>query len=102
MTTMELDKAKVEAFGGQMVGILNGGLLALMTSIGHRTGLFDRMAEMAPSTSQEIADAASLNERYVGRAEADRCLLVVDGVHGFANQDLDVATWLRFLRHRHT
>lgn len=26
-----------------------------------------------------------------GRAVADRCLLVVDGVHGFANQDVDVA-----------
>jgi 2-polyprenyl-3-methyl-5-hydroxy-6-metoxy-1,4-benzoquinol methylase len=63
--TMELDKAKAEAFGKQMVGILNSGLLALMTSIGHRTGLFDRMAGMAPSTSQQIADAANLNERYV-------------------------------------
>ncbi len=65
MTTMELDKAKAEAFGGQMVGIMNSGLLALMTSIGHRTGLFDRMSEMAPSTSRQIADAANLNERYV-------------------------------------
>jgi isopenicillin-N epimerase len=27
-----------------------------------------------------------------GRASADRCLLIVDGVHGFANQDVDVAT----------
>ena len=27
-----------------------------------------------------------------GRAQADRCLLVVDGVHGFGNQDVDVAT----------
>jgi selenocysteine lyase/cysteine desulfurase len=26
-----------------------------------------------------------------GRASADRCLLIVDGVHGFANQDVDVA-----------
>jgi selenocysteine lyase/cysteine desulfurase len=26
-----------------------------------------------------------------GRAPADRCLLIVDGVHGFANQDVDVA-----------
>ena len=54
MTTMELDKAKAEAFGGQMVGILNSGLLAFMTSIGHRTGLFDKMSEMAPATSQQI------------------------------------------------
>jgi selenocysteine lyase/cysteine desulfurase len=26
-----------------------------------------------------------------GRADADRCLLIVDGVHGFGNQDVDVA-----------
>ncbi len=26
-----------------------------------------------------------------GRLPADRCLLIVDGVHGFANQDVDVA-----------
>lgn len=26
-----------------------------------------------------------------GRASADRCLLIVDGVHGFGNQDVDVA-----------
>ena len=26
-----------------------------------------------------------------GRAEADRCLLMVDGVHGFGNQDVDAA-----------
>lgn len=26
-----------------------------------------------------------------GRASADRCLLIVDGVHGFGNQDVDIA-----------
>jgi selenocysteine lyase/cysteine desulfurase len=26
-----------------------------------------------------------------GRAKSDRCLLIVDGVHGFGNQDVDVA-----------
>jgi selenocysteine lyase/cysteine desulfurase len=26
-----------------------------------------------------------------GRAQADRCLLIVDGAHGFGNQDVDVA-----------
>jgi 2-polyprenyl-3-methyl-5-hydroxy-6-metoxy-1,4-benzoquinol methylase len=36
-----------------------------MTSIGHRTGLFDTLAKLPPSTSQQIADAAGLNERYV-------------------------------------
>ena len=61
----ELDQAKIEQFTGKMVGVLNGGALALMTSIGHRTGLFDVMAEMPFSTSQQIADEANLDERYV-------------------------------------
>lgn len=63
--TQELDMAKAEAFGGQIIGILNGGMLSLMLSIGHKTGLFDTMAELPPSTSQEIAKAAGLNERYI-------------------------------------
>lgn len=48
-----------------MVGILNGGSLAMMLSIGHRTGLFDTMAPLGAVTSQQLADAAELNERYV-------------------------------------
>jgi hypothetical protein len=63
--TQAIDQAKAEAFAGQMVGILNGSILAFMTSIGHRTGLFDKMAELPPATSQQIAGAAGLNERYV-------------------------------------
>ena len=65
MTTEQLDAAKAEAFAGHVVGILNGGMLSLMMGIGHRTGLYDTMAEMAPSTSEEIAKKAGLNERYV-------------------------------------
>lgn len=63
--TQELDKAKAEAFAGQMVGVLNDAMLALMTSIGHQTGLFDAMADLPPSTSEEIASEAGLHERYV-------------------------------------
>src|SRR5919107_131969 len=65
MTTRELDQAKAEAFAGRMLGILNDAALALMASIGHRTGLFDTMSGMPPSSSEQIADAANLNERYV-------------------------------------
>ena len=36
-----------------------------MISIGHRTKLFDTLATLPASTSQEIADATNLNERYV-------------------------------------
>ncbi|MBI2912441.1 MAG: class I SAM-dependent methyltransferase [Chloroflexi bacterium] len=62
---MELDRAKAEAFAGQMIGALNGACLTLMTSIGHQTGLFDIMAGLPPATSHQIAAAAGLNERYV-------------------------------------
>ena len=61
----QFNNAKAEAFAEQMVNILNSGAISLMTSIGHRTELFDTMAELSPSTSQQIADAAGLNERYV-------------------------------------
>ncbi len=65
MTPSEMDQAKVEAFAERMLGVVNDGAIALMTSIGHRTGLFDVMMGLPPSTSQQIASAAGLNERYV-------------------------------------
>jgi 2-polyprenyl-3-methyl-5-hydroxy-6-metoxy-1,4-benzoquinol methylase len=48
-----------------MLGVINDGALALMTSVGHRTGLFDTMAELPPADSRRIAEAAGLDERYV-------------------------------------
>ena len=52
-------------FVERVVGILNGGMLSLMISVGHRTKLFDVMAGSPPSTSAEIAKRAELQERYV-------------------------------------
>jgi len=60
-----VDKVKAKQFMATMMGILNGGSLALMLSIGHRTGLFDVMAPMGPVSSMELAEAAGLDERYV-------------------------------------
>lgn len=65
MTTQTLDMAKAEAFGGQILGVLNGAALTFMVSIGHQTGLFDTLATMPPATSEQIATTASLDERYV-------------------------------------
>jgi len=65
MKDREVDSQKAEAFAGKLTGMLNDASLAMMTSIGHRTGLFDRMADLPASTSEEIASAAGLNERYV-------------------------------------
>lgn len=61
----QFDQERADAFSGELVSVLNHGALCLMISIGHRTGLFDTMSAMAPSTSQEIAERAGLNERYV-------------------------------------
>jgi ubiquinone/menaquinone biosynthesis C-methylase UbiE len=64
-STQEFDEAKVEAFAEQMLGVLNDAMLALMISIGHQTSLYNTMADLPPSTSEEIASAANLQERYV-------------------------------------
>jgi ubiquinone/menaquinone biosynthesis C-methylase UbiE len=63
--TNELDRAKVEAFAGQLLTTLNHGALCLMISIGHRTGLFDAMRDLPASTPEEIAAKAGLANRYV-------------------------------------
>ena len=55
----------VEAFAGQLLGVLNSGMLTLMLSIGHRTGLLDTMSTLPPGDSAAIAAAAGLDERYV-------------------------------------
>jgi 2-polyprenyl-3-methyl-5-hydroxy-6-metoxy-1,4-benzoquinol methylase len=65
MSINELNQQKIEAFTGRMLDVLNQGSLALMTSIGHRTGLFDTLAQLPPATSGQIAEAAGLHERYV-------------------------------------
>jgi len=62
-TAFDTDKA--EAFSEKLLKALNFGSLSLMMSIGHRTGIFDAMRALPPSTSEEVAKACGLNERYV-------------------------------------
>ncbi|MFF3824969.1 class I SAM-dependent methyltransferase [Streptomyces griseus] len=59
------DPARQEEFAGRMVRVLNDSCLGYLCSLGHRTRLFDVMARLPPSTSEEIAGAAGLHERYV-------------------------------------
>lgn len=56
---------QAEAFADWMLETLNSAALALMISVGHRTTLFDVMARIHPATSEQIAKAARLDERYV-------------------------------------
>ncbi|MFN8515691.1 MAG: class I SAM-dependent methyltransferase [Thermomicrobiales bacterium] len=65
MATQVIDSAKAEAFGGRMVGLLNEGFLGLLIGVGHQTGLFDTLADLPASTSEQIASATGLHERYV-------------------------------------
>ena len=65
MTTQELNQNTVAEFGERTVGVLNSAAIALMVSIGHQTGLFDTMASLSSATSDEIAAAGRLSERYV-------------------------------------
>jgi SAM-dependent methyltransferase len=61
----EIDQARASAFADRLLGILNSASLSLMISIGHRTGLFDALGGAGAVTSQELAERANLNERYV-------------------------------------
>jgi 2-polyprenyl-3-methyl-5-hydroxy-6-metoxy-1,4-benzoquinol methylase len=58
-------QAKADDFANRLLTMLNQSSLCVMISIGHRTGLFDTMSNLQPSSSAEIASKAGLNERYV-------------------------------------
>ena len=58
--------AATETFATDLLETLNRASLGLAISIGHRTGLFDTLAELRDwSTSEEIAAASNCDERYV-------------------------------------
>jgi ubiquinone/menaquinone biosynthesis C-methylase UbiE len=65
MNTKTYDASKAKTFAGSLVDTLNKSSLSLMISIGHRSGLFDTMAEMGFATSEKIALKSGLNERYI-------------------------------------
>lgn len=69
MDTETLDRDRLimdrRPFDEWFVDALNDSALMLMCSIGHRTGLFDTMAEMDWADSTAIAERAGLHERYV-------------------------------------
>ncbi|NND22088.1 MAG: methyltransferase domain-containing protein [Silicimonas sp.] len=59
------DDAKADAFAERFVGTLNEAALAVMTSLGHRAGLFDGLAANPGLTSVRLADRIGVNERYL-------------------------------------
>ncbi len=59
------DTSRAQAFEERLLSAYNDAALTLMTSIGHRTGLFDAMDKAPPLSSAGLAERAGLNERYV-------------------------------------
>lgn len=86
-TPPAVDGARIEAFAGRVLDVISDGATALTVSIGHRTGLFDTMAELPPSTSAQIARAGGLQERYV------REWLAAMLVGGIVDHDPAGGTW---------
>lgn len=82
-----IDFDAVEAFAGRMLGIIADASTALTLSIGHRTGLFDALQGLPPSTSEQVARAAGLHERYV------REWLAAMLVGGIVEHDPATGTW---------
>ena len=56
---------RAAAFEARFVHALNEGGMLQLVSLGHRTGLLNRLADGAPVTSDELARATELDERYV-------------------------------------
>jgi hypothetical protein len=52
-------------FSQYLIDVINNGALSLMLPLGHRTRIFDIMAELPPLTAEEIASKSNLNERYM-------------------------------------
>jgi hypothetical protein len=60
----EVDAA-TRAFTSKVFGMISGGVSAFMIDLGLRAGLFDAASGAGPLTSDELAERAGLDERYV-------------------------------------
>lgn len=62
---VSFDQTKADGFASKLLSHLNASAVMLMTSLGHRTGLFDAMSDGDGYTSVSLASKAKLSERYV-------------------------------------
>ncbi len=84
-------------FAERMLHTMNEAAVALMVSVGHRTGLFDVMAGMPAATSARIASSAALDERYVREwlaALTTGRIVEQDAAPGHYALPADHAAWL--------
>jgi 2-polyprenyl-3-methyl-5-hydroxy-6-metoxy-1,4-benzoquinol methylase len=60
-----VDEERAAAFEDRFVNALNEGGMLQLVSLGHRTGLLNRMADGVSVTSESLARGCELSERYV-------------------------------------
>lgn len=60
----EINWEQTRQFAGKLADYYTGGILSFMIDIGYKTGLLEAAAK-GPGTSQQLAERASLDERYV-------------------------------------
>jgi 2-polyprenyl-3-methyl-5-hydroxy-6-metoxy-1,4-benzoquinol methylase len=100
----ELDPAKLETFMHKMVGDMGAAMSGSLVITGYKLGLYPKLAEIGPATSQQLADALGLDERYVREwlsaqaasgfvdydAESDRFSMNPEQAMALANEDSPV------------
>lgn len=62
---MALDEAKLNQFLETVFGDLSSGYAGVMTTLGHKLGLYKAMAGRGPLSAKEVASLSNCAERYV-------------------------------------
>ena len=65
LQTLQPDPAKLEQFMHKMVGDMGAALSGSLVITGVKLGLYNKLAQIGPASSRELADALNLDERYV-------------------------------------
>lgn len=81
--TLEPDPAKLEQFMHKMVGDMAAAMSGSLVITGVKLGLYGKLAQIGPATSQELAERLDLDERYV------REWLSAQAASGFVDYDAD-------------
>lgn len=62
---MSLDMQKVEAFAGQVVTDVSATMSGVLTTVGHKLGLYKAMAGAGPLSAKDLAIKTDTHERYI-------------------------------------
>src|SRR4051794_4537656 len=63
--TMELDRAKLDAFMGRMIGHMTGAAVCYSIWLGDELGLYRELADTGPRTADSLAEATGCHARLV-------------------------------------